>query len=375
MYLEQITILNFKNLESVELTLSSGVCGIVGDNGAGKSNILDSIHYLSTARSMLSTSDQQSIRRGAGFFLLDGKYMNDSGFSDYVSCSYSRVEANGASKKILKRNGKEYDKLSDHVGQFPIVVVSPHDHTLISDSAEERRRFFNMLISQFDYNYLNALIRYNALLVQRNKVLKEGGSEEMLSIYDQQILPYSQMIHNIRREVVELLSPRVAAIYEQLSCGRERVSMEYRSQLNTCDYESMQLQSRQRDIVMGYTNCGVHRDDILFTIDGELIRRFGSQGQQKSFLIALKLAQYQLYGERKGELPILLLDDLFDKLDRGRVEQLIRLVAGDGFGQIIISDCNQERLHTTLVNAAVEYSIFSVEHGSVSQQIDSNEKN
>lgn len=365
MFLKQITILNFKNLESVELTLPSGVCGVVGDNGAGKSNILDSIHYLSTARSMLLSSDPQSVRRGAEFFLLDGKYIGDSGLSDSVSCSYSRTETNSTSRKILKRNGKEYDRLSDHVGEFPVVVVSPQDYTIISDSAEERRRFFNMLISQFDSNYLNALIRYNALLLQRNRVLKEGGNEEMLNIYDQQLEPYSQTIHNIRGEVVELLTPRVAAMYEQLSGGRESVSMEYRSQLNSCDYTSMQLQSRDRDIMSGYTNCGVHRDDVIFTIDGEPIRRFGSQGQQKSFLVALKLAQYQLYSERKGELPILLLDDLFDKLDRGRVEHLIRLVAGDGFGQIIISDCNRERLHTTLSNAEVDYSIFTIEQGVV----------
>ncbi len=368
MYLERITILNFKNIESIELEFARGVNGLVGDNGAGKSNILDSIHYLSTGRSMLPTTDPQSIRRGSNFFVVDGKYVSDSGMHDTVSCSFSRSEQGAKSKKVLKRNGKEYERLSDHMGLIPIVAVSPHDYTLISDSAEERRRFFNMLISQFDSSYLSALIRYNTLLMQRNKVLKDGGNEEMLVIYDQQMLPYCKSIHRIRQEVVEQLLPRVAQLYEQLSGGRESVAMEYRSQLNNCDYESLLLQSRQRDMFSGHTTCGVHRDDVLFTIEGEPIRRFGSQGQQKSFLVALKLAQYKLYSERRGEMPILLLDDLFDKLDRGRVEHLIRLVAGEGFGQIVISDCNQERLRTTLSNAQVEYSIFTVDQGCVSQQ-------
>ncbi len=362
MHLEHLSLIDFKNIEQAQLNFAPGINGLVGDNGAGKSNILDAVYFLSMSKSMFSIADSASVRHGGEYFLIDGRYRTGEGRSEVITCSYSIQRSGG---KILKRNGKEYERMSDHVGLIPVVVVSPYDSALISDSAEERRRFLNLLISQFDLSYLTALIRYNALLAQRNRVLKSGGEESMLSIYDQQIAPYAQTIERVRRATLERMRPLIDRYYEMLSGGREEVKLEYRTQLAANDFVSLVNAARQRDVMSGFSTVGVHRDDVVFSIEGYPLRKYGSQGQQKSFLVALKLAQYQLLSEMKGERPILLLDDLFDKLDRGRVEQLIRLVSGGDFGQIFISDCNQERLRTILERAEVEHNIFVVERGVV----------
>ncbi len=362
MNLEHLSLLNFKNIELCELDFATSINGLVGDNGAGKSNILDAIYFLSMSKSMLPLTDGQSVRHGSDFFVIDGKYRTSSSKQEVVSCSYSRQRSAG---KSLKRNGKEYERLSDHVGLIPVVVVSPYDTALISDSAEERRRFINQLISQFDAHYLSALIKYNALLQQRNRVLKSGGDEQMLQIYDQQLAPHAELIEQRRRETLAEMTPLVCRFYELLSGGRESVNLEYQSTLSGSDFTTLLAASRERDIINGHTTVGIHRDDINFSIAGYPLRKYGSQGQQKSFLVALKLAQYMRVSEAKGEAPILLLDDLFDKLDRSRVEQLIRLVSGDDFGQIFISDCNQERLETILNRAEVDYKIFHVTEGVI----------
>lgn len=362
MYLEHLSLLSFKNIEQAQLNFTNGINALVGNNGAGKSNVLDAIYFLSMSKSMLPITDSQSVRHSADYFVIDGRYETSESRHETISCSYSTQRSSG---KVLKRNGKEYERLSDHVGLIPVVVVSPYDSTLISDSAEERRRFLNLIISQFDATYLAAMIRYNALLVQRNRVLKSGGNSDMLDIYDQQIAPHTELIERQRRRTIENIIPLVCQYYGLLSGGREEVTLEYRTQIADGDVISLLQSARERDIMNGYTSVGIHRDDIIFKIGGYPLRKFGSQGQQKSFLVALKLAQYQLMYKVKGERPILLLDDLFDKLDRERVERLIRLVAGDDFGQIFISDCNQERLSTTLDRAEVDYNIFTVTNGEI----------
>ncbi len=362
MHLEHISLLHFKNIEHTQLDFAAGINGLVGDNGAGKSNILDAIYMLSMSKSMLPIPDGGCVRHESDFFVVDGRYTRASGGHEIITCSYSSQRSAG---KVLKRNGKEYERLSDHVGLIPVVVVSPYDSALISDSADERRRFLNLLISQFDSAYLAALIRYNTLLVQRNKLLKSGGEESMLAIYDQQLAPHAQLIEQRRRDALARMTPLICRYYEMLSGGRESVALEYRSQLEGSDFVALANAARERDIFNGHTTFGIHRDDVVFKIGGYPLRKYGSQGQQKSFLVALKLAQYQLVSELKEEHPILLLDDLFDKLDRGRVEQLIRLVSGDDFGQIFISDCNQERLRTILDRAEVGYGLFGVEAGDV----------
>ena len=360
MILDSISILNFKNICDERIELSAGINCFVGDNGAGKTNILDAAHYLSLARSMHTISDRQSLRHGEDGFMLDGTFRHDDDRHEQVLCSYTTRGG-----KVLKRNGKEYDKLSDHVGLCPIVVVSPADTMLISDSAEERRRYFNRLISQLDRGYMSALIRYNTTLAERNKLLKTSPGEEMLLIYDAMLDSTAATIYRRRQEVIDQMLPLVQQYYAELSDGRESVGMEYRSELSERPLSELLLASRQRDFVNEHTTCGIHRDDMILTIDGYALRKFGSQGQQKSFLVALKLAEYTIMASHLNEKPILLLDDLFDKLDIRRVAHLLRLVGGDIFGQILITDCNKLRLQRTLDEAGAQYQLFNIAEGRV----------
>lgn len=358
MILETLSIINFKNISEEQIRLTSDVNCFVGDNGAGKTNILDAVHYLALARSMQTLTDSQCVRHGEEGFVVDGNFKRDDGRFERVVCGYQRRGG-----KTLKRNGKEYDKLSEHVGSFPIVVVSPADTALISDSAEERRRYINRFVSQIDRSYMARLIRYNSTLQERNKLLKTNPSEEMLLIYDAMLSAAADAIFRRRVEIVQQLKPMVEEYYAMLSDERETIDLEYRSELQNASLAELLLQSRQKDFVNEFTSVGVHRDDILFSIGGYPLRKYGSQGQQKSFLIALKLAEYRLLSEHVGDKPILLLDDLFDKLDMRRVSQLLRLVGGDMFGQILITDCNKHRLQRTLSEACVDYRLFHVNDG------------
>ena len=321
MYLKKLSLINFKNIREENLEFRPGINCFVGDNGAGKTNVIDAVYFLSMCKSSLAMTDGQNMRHGSDFFLLDGQYLTDEGRSESVVCAFARKGG-----KTLKRNGKEYERLSDHVGLIPVVIVSPADTMLISDAADERRRYLNGFISQLDRAYLQALVRYNAVLGERNRLLKISRDEQMLCIYDRQLVEQGGIIHRKRSEIAALLEPEVARYYRHLSSDREQVTLEYRSELNDTPFEELLLKSREKDFVNGFTTAGIHRDDLVLHIGGYPLRKYGSQGQQKSFLIALKLAQYALVAQAKGEKPILLLDDLFDKLDAGRVEQLIRLV-------------------------------------------------
>ena len=360
MYLEKISLLNFKNIAQEELSFCPGINCLVGDNGAGKTNVVDAVYYLSMCKSSLQMTDGQSIRHGADFFLVEGRYSSDAGRREQVVCSFSRKGG-----KVLKRNGKEYDRLADHVGLIPAVIVSPADSALISDAADERRRYLNAFISQLDRAYLTTLMRYNAVLAERNRLLKMQPDETMLTIYDRQLVEHGNRIHARRREFATRLQPLVAEYYRRLSDDREQVELLYRSELNERPFEEVLRDARQKDLVNEFTTAGIHRDDLTLRIGGYPLRKYGSQGQQKSFLIALKLAQYAIVAAEKGERPILLLDDLFDKLDAGRVEQLIRLVADDAFGQIFITDCNPTRLRTILDRAGGSYTLFTVSNGTI----------
>ncbi len=360
MYLEKISLLNFKNIAQEELSFCPGINCLVGDNGAGKTNVVDAVYYLSMCKSSLQMTDGQSIRHGADFFLVEGRYSSDAGRREQVVCSFSRKGG-----KVLKRNGKEYDRLADHVGLIPAVIVSPADSALISDAADERRRYLNAFISQLDRAYLTALMRYNAVLAERNRLLKMQPDETMLAIYDRQLVEHGNRIHARRREFAARLQPLVAEYYRRLSDDREQVELLYKSELNERPFEEVLRDARQKDLVNEFTTAGIHRDDLTLRIGGYPLRKYGSQGQQKSFLIALKLAQYAIVAAEKGERPILLLDDLFDKLDAGRVEQLIRLVADDAFGQIFITDCNPTRLRTILDRAGGSYTLFTVSNGTI----------
>jgi DNA replication and repair protein RecF len=336
----------------------------VGGNGAGKTNVVDAIHYLSMGKSSLSMTDGQSVRHGEEFFVLSGDYVADGGMDATVSCGFKKGHA-----KTLKFCGKEYERLSDHIGIIPLVMVSPADGALVSDSADERRRWLNAFVSQLDHPYLDNVIRYNRLLAERNTLLKQGEFlvPELLDVMDDQLDTVGRKIAATRSEVLDRLAPLVERYYAHISADHEPVELRYRTELHKGDYLDLLHEARQKDICMGFTTIGVHRDDVVMTIGGYPLRKFGSQGQQKSFLLALKLAQYTLLQERLGERPLLLLDDLFDKLDMRRVAQLLRLVGGDMFGQIFITDCNKHRLQSTLGDAGVEYKLFNINDGKSTQ--------
>ena len=363
MRLKNYRCLHFKNIARQELEFCRGVNCLVGDNGAGKTNVMDAIYYLSMCKSSLPMTDTQSIRHGEEGFLVEGQYVSDEEKNERIVCSFTRKGG-----KVLKRNGKEYERLADHVGLVPAVIVSPADNALISDAAEERRRYLNACISQLDRPYLANVMRYNAVLAERNRLLKMQPDETMLAIYDDQLTDYGTKIHAARQAFAERLQPVVAEYYRTLSGDREEVELHYKSELGERPFDEILRAARQKDLVNEYTTSGIHRDDLTLRIGGYPLRKYGSQGQQKSFLIALKLAQYAVVAEACGEKPILLLDDLFDKLDAGRVEQLIRLVSDEAFGQIFITDCNPTRLKSILDEAGGEYALFTVANGEIASE-------
>lgn len=366
MHIRKLSLLNFKNIAQADLDLTHGINCFTGCNGAGKTNVIDAVWYLSMCKSALAMTDGQSVRHGEDFFLLNGEYLSDADRRESVTCSFRRPTG-----KTLKRNGKEYERLSDHIGIVPAVIVSPGDMFLVSDAADERRKWLNSFISQNDREYLNALIRYNHALSERNKLLKQPSGraqDELIEILDLQLVAHGERIHAKRRDTIEKLRPIVAEYYRIISGDREEVELTYRSELNTTSLGELLLAARQKDFANQFTTSGIHRDDMVMKIAGYPLRKYGSQGQQKSFLIALKLAQHTIIAEECGERPILLLDDLFDKLDAERLESLIHLVEESRFGQIIISDCNRTRLTSILDACGVHYALFGVEGGEITQE-------
>ena len=364
MKLNKLSILSFKNIEQAELEFSAGINCFTGSNGAGKTNLIDSIHYLSMCKSSLSVTDTQSLRHGADFFMLQGDYTSDGGRHESVVCSFKY-----SGGKKVKRNGKEYEKLSDHIGVVPVVLVSPSDVFLVNEAADERRRWLNAFISQLDKHYLATLIRYNNVLAQRNRLLKQlsesGSGNELMEILDEQLAMLGTSINRTRADYVERLRPLTAEYYSFIAEDREQVEITYRSELNDRPFDEILDSSSQKDLVCQFTTSGIHRDDIVMKIGGYPLKKYGSQGQQKSFLIALKLAQHRIIAEQTNEQPLLLLDDLFDKLDVNRLERLIDLTGSGDFGQIFISDCNRSRIIAIFDACGVEYSLFDIDGGEV----------
>ena len=363
MFLKRLSIINFKNIEQAALDFSSRVNCFVGENGAGKTNIIDAIHYLSMGKGALTMTDSQCVRHGNDFFMLEGEYTSINDKKEVVVCSFGKGQG-----KTLKRNGKEYDKLSDHVGMIPVVIVSPSDSFLITDAADERRRYINAFLSQLDKAYLNSLVRYNRVLSERNQLLKTNSDPMIMEILDAQLIEEGEAIHSKRALLTERLAPLVSKYYRELSADKEEVSLQYNSELNESPFSELLARSFEKDRILQFSSCGIHRDDIKMSIGGYQLRKYGSQGQQKSFLIALKLAQYAIVSEEKGEKPILLLDDLFDKLDIARVEQLLGLVSREEFGQIFITDCNKVRLQNILDKSSESYTLFTVDGGRITEQ-------
>ena len=347
--LKKIVVQDFRNIALQELSFSPNINCISGNNGEGKTNLIDAIYYLSMTKSALGSSDRFNFRYGTDAFAIAGSYIMSNGLESRFSVS---VSSDG--EKKVKRDDKPYKRVSEHVGVLPIVLVSPSDISMVSESGEERRRFMNAVLSQMDHAYLDNVQQYNRYLLQRNRLLKSSDPDpDLLDAFDARLSILAAPIAEGRKNLAESLAPVVQAYYTELSGGREEVGIEYRTDADRGDLAAQLRACRDRDRALKYTSVGVQRDDFLFTMNGYPIRKCGSQGQQKSFLVSLKFAQYEIMKESYGFAPILLLDDLFDKLDMNRVSNLLSMVAGSDFGQIFLSDSNKVRL-AGIVDALTE---------------------
>ena len=364
--LKRISILNYKNLEQAELSFSRKMNCIIGKNGMGKTNLLDAVYYLSFCKSATNPIDSQNIRHDQDFFVIQGFYETDTQEPEEVYCGLKRKQ-----KKQFKRNKKEYTRLSDHIGFIPLVLVSPADSLLIAGGSEERRRFMDVVISQFDREYLEALIRYNKALMQRNTLLKSDiePEEELMAVWEEMMATAGTVVYQKRKAFIDEFIPVFQSYYAYISQDREEVSLAYESHAAQGDLLQLIQESRQRDRIMGYSLKGVHKDDLVMQLGEFPIKREGSQGQNKTYLIALKLAQFEFL-KRTGSqtTPLVLLDDIFDKLDASRVEQIVKLVAGDNFGQIFITDTNRDHLDKILKKIDGDYKLFEVEGGMVTER-------
>lgn len=359
MHLQKITVVNFKNFESQTFDFESKINCFVGDNGVGKTNVLDAIYYLSFAKSYFNPVASQNIRHTEDFFMIEGEYqINDR--IDTVVCSLKRGH-----KKIVKRNGKAYEKFSDHIGYLPLVIISPADRDLIIEGSDTRRKFVDSVISQSDKNYLQNVINYNKVLAQRNSLLKYFAANRTfdglnLNVYNDQLSTYGEQIYEKRKQFLEAFIPIFKSRYEAISNSKETVNLVYKSQLNDCSFKELFEQSIERDRMLQYTSSGIHKDDLSFEIDGYSVKKFGSQGQQKSYLVALKLAQFDFIKAQSDVKPILLLDDIFDKLDDSRVSQIISLVNNEEFGQLFISDTHKDRTEEVVRKTEQSFKIFEL---------------
>ena len=357
--LQKIVIQDFRNIQLQELSFSPNINCISGGNGEGKTNLLDAIWYLSMTKSAFSASDRFNFRYGTSAFALSGTYAMPGGTSARFS-----VRVSDGGQKLVKRDDKPYERIADHIGVLPIVMVSPADTAMVSESGEERRRFVNAVLSQMDRGYLSDVQQYNRYLLQRNKLLKAGvWDEPLLGTFDERLAALATPIYERRAAFRDSLLPIVQQYYREISGGREQVGIEYRSDLASGNLAEILAVRRERDRVFRYTTAGVQRDDFLFTMDGHPIRRCGSQGQQKSFLVALKFAQYEVMKAACGCPPVMLLDDLFDKLDMSRVGNLLRMVADKEFGQIFLTDSNKVRTESIVDALTSDRSYFETAGG------------
>ncbi|MCL1939020.1 MAG: DNA replication and repair protein RecF [Candidatus Azobacteroides sp.] len=365
MIIDRISILNFKNIEATELSFSPKMNYLFGDNGMGKTNLLDALYYLSFTKNYTNLPDMQLIRHGQDFFILQACY-EEGQETEEIYCGIKRKQ-----RKVFKRNKKEYERLSEHIGLIPLVMISPADALMIQGGSDERRKFVDMLICQYDKIYLQALIHYNKALLQRNFLLKNAllsdtpENRSVFEIWEEQLVHYGKWIYEKRKNFILDFLPVFKKYYNIISSEHERVDLQYESQLDGASFASLLSEKRERDKLLGYTSAGIHKDDFNFLLDKYLIRKTGSQGQNKTYLIALKLAQFSFLVQKGSPTPILLLDDLFDKLDAGRVEQIVRLVAQPEFGQIFITDTNRKHLDETLAGMSHPYKLFQVDRGAI----------
>lgn len=369
MILEKISLINYKNIQTATLELSPKINCFIGQNGVGKTNVLDAIYYLSFCHSANNPIDSQVIRHGEEFFMIEGKYTDDNSNSDedlLITCGFKP-----GTKKHFKKNKKEYKRLSEHIGLIPVVMVSPSDTLLIDGGSEERRRLMDMVISQYDHSYIEALNRYNKALQQRNTMLKaeEEPNIDVISLWEEQMAIAGELIYQKRDAFVKEMIPIFQRFYETISGNREQVILNYVSHCQRGPLLEVIQRDRFKDRAVGYSLHGIHRDDLEIALGGHQMKREGSQGQHKTFVIALKLAQFDFLKRTNTKTtPLLLLDDIFDKLDAQRVEQIVSLVAGNEFGQIFVTDTNRDHLDQILSASSHDYKIFYVEEGNVQER-------
>lgn len=367
MWLQKLSVLNFKNYSEAELVFSNTVNAFTGNNGAGKTNLLDAIHYLSLCKSYFNPIDSQQIRQGQDLFMIQGTFKKDDA-DDVIYCGLKRNQ-----KKRFKRNKKEYQRLADHIGLFPLVIISPNDISLIIEGSEERRKFIDNVISQTDSLYLDELINYNRNLINRNALLRQmaiSGQYDptLMEIYDQQLIISGNKIFNKRKLFMEEFTKIFNQHYRYLTEDAEQVKLIYDSPLFQDDFPTLLTRNLERDRLLERTSSGVHKDELNFSIHGMALKKFGSQGQQKSFLIALKLAQYTFLHQQKGFEPLLLLDDIFDKLDDARTTKLMKMVSEKDFGQIFITDTSRDRIENIFNKLDVPVTIFNIVSGKISEE-------
>ncbi len=364
MQLDDLTLINFKNYEEASLELDPRINIFTGLNGQGKTNILDAVHYLSACKSYFNPIDSQNIRHGEDFFVLEGHFSNGSG-SDKVYCGVKKGQ-----KKVFRKNKEDYERLADHIGRFPAVVISPYDKDLISEGSELRRKFMDSIISQYNKPYLDHLIAYNKVLKQRNSLLKYFWENrcfdaEQLEVWDLQMASLGQSIHSERSQFAEGFQPLFQSHYAAISGGQESVELLYRSDFSDGNFAERLRDSLEKDRRTQFSQVGIHKDDLKFGIGGHPLKKFGSQGQQKTYLIALKLAQFDLIHEGTGRKPLLMLDDIFDKIDDERVAHLMQLVKEGRFGQIFITDTHSGRVKDIFEQSGQKAKLFTVSKGHV----------
>ena len=360
MTLDSIDILNFKNIASADIRFSPGVNCLLGMNGMGKSNLLEAIHFLSMARPMTPLPDSALVRHGEEMMLVKGEFSPDSGGTDVIACGLAKGKG-----KSLKRNGKEYRRISEHIGRYPLVTVTPGDSQIVSGPGEERRKLMDMVISQARPEYLTQLIRYTKALESRNRMLRAGVRDALLfESIEAGMEEAAATIHDIRADWVKRIAPKVEECYARLSGQREATAIAYRSQLDGTTLRDLLNSRRHKDAVLGFTSAGLHRDDLEASLDGYSLRRLGSQGQVKTFTVALRLAIFDYLKETSGITPLLLLDDIFDKLDSARVESIMHEVTTSAtFGQIFITDTNRKHLDDIIAGMEGPRSLINVADG------------
>ena len=359
MFLKRISLLNYKNFSEIDFELDSKINCFVGKNGIGKTNILDAIYHLANGKSYFNPLALQNIKHGEDFFVVDGEF-EKKGRTEQILCSLKKGQ-----KKILKRNGKVYEKFSDHIGFIPLVIISPADSDLIIEGSETRRKFIDTVISQLDSSYLQQLIQYQKIIGQRNALLKFFAlnhvfENDTLSIYNEQLNTLGEFIFEKRKKFLIDFIPIFNNYHREITNSAETVQLVYQSNLFEKDTLTLLEENISKDRALHYTSVGVHKDDLSFEIDNYPIKKFGSQGQQKSFLIALKLAQFDFVKKQSGEKPILLFDDIFDKLDEFRVSKIIEMVNKEEFGQLFISDTHSERTENIVKTTLQSYKIFNI---------------